>query len=179
VLSYDVFYFERRSSGEFKSPSEYARQAIAVARTHDLPTLAGWWEGRDLTVRDALGLFPTEAERERQFAARVQDRAHLLIALDHANLKPECMSLDAALVPSMTPELARAIHVYLARTPAELAVAQLEDVVGMLDQTNLPGTTTEHPNWCRKLVLSLEELRRDARFDDLAAALRRERPLRH
>jgi (1->4)-alpha-D-glucan 1-alpha-D-glucosylmutase len=89
------------------------------------------------------------------------------------------MSLDPALVPAMTPELARAIHVYLARTPAELMVGQLEDVVGMLDQTNLPGTTTEHPNWRRKLILSLEELQHDARFDDLAAALRRERPLGH
>jgi (1->4)-alpha-D-glucan 1-alpha-D-glucosylmutase len=179
VLSYDVFYFERRSSGEFKSPSEYAQQAIAVASTHDLPTLAGWWEGRDLAHRDALGLFPTDAERDRQLAARAKDRAQLLIALDHAKLKPEGMSLDPALVPAMTPELARAIHVYLARTPAELMVGQLEDVVGMLDQTNLPGTTTEHPNWRRKLILSLEELQHDARFDDLAAALRRERPLGH
>jgi len=179
VLSYDVFYFERRSSGEFKSPSEYAQQAIAVASTHDLPTLAGWWEGGDLALRDALGLFPTEAERDRQRAARAHDRAQLLIALDHAKLKPEGMSIDPALVPSMTPELARAVHVYLATTPAKLAVVQLEDVVGMLDQTNLPGTTTEHPNWRRKLILSLEQLQRDARFDDLAAALRRERPPRH
>jgi (1->4)-alpha-D-glucan 1-alpha-D-glucosylmutase len=179
VLSYDVFYFERRSSGEFKSPSEYAQQAIAVASTHDLPTLAGWWEGRDLALRDALGLFPTDAERDRQHTARAQDRAQLLIALDQAKLKPQGMSLDPSLVPAMTRELARAVHVYLARTPAELMVGQLEDVVGMLDQTNLPGTTTEHPNWRRKLILSLEQLQHDARFDDLAAALRRERPLRH
>jgi 4-alpha-glucanotransferase len=179
VLSYDVFYFERRSSGEFKSPSEYAQQAIAVASTHDLPTLAGWWEGRDLALRDALGLFPTEAEHDRQLAARAQDRAQLLVALDNAKLKPEGMSLDPSRVPAMTPELARAVHVYLARTPAKLTAAQLEDVVGMLDQTNLPGTTTEHPNWRRKLILSLEEFQHDARFDDLATELRHERPLRH
>jgi (1->4)-alpha-D-glucan 1-alpha-D-glucosylmutase len=78
----------------------------------------------------------------------------------------------------MTPDLAQAIHVYLARTPAKLAVIQLEDVVGALDQTNLPGTTTEHPNWRRKLALSLEELPRDRRFDDVARALSRERPNR-
>jgi 4-alpha-glucanotransferase len=179
VLSYDVFYFERRSSGEFKSPPEYAQQAIAVASTHDLPTLAGWWEGRDIALRDELELFPTKAERDRQLAARAQDRAQLLIALDQAKLKPEGMSLDPALVPAMTPELARAVHVYLARTPAKLTVVQLEDVVGMLDQTNLPGTTTEYPNWRRKLILSLEQLQHDARFNDLAAALRRERPPRH
>ena len=178
VLSYDVFYFERRSSGDFKSPEEYEEQAIAVASTHDLPTLAGWWESRDLALRDALGLIPTEEERDRQLVARAQDRARLLLALDHAKLKPEGVSIDPALVPVMTPELARAVHVYLARTPAKLTVVQLEDAIGMLDQTNLPGTTTEHPNWRRKLILSLEQLHLDAHFDDLAAALRHERPLR-
>ena len=179
VLSYDVFYFERRSSGDFKCPDEYAVQAIAVASTHDLPTLAGWWGGRDLALRDALGLFPTKEACDRQIVARAQDRARLLMALDHAKLKPEGMSIDPAYVPAMTPELARAVHVYLARTPAKLAVVQIEDVVGMLDQTNLPGTTTEHPNWRRKLTVSLEQLQHDSRFDDLAVALRRERPTRH
>jgi (1->4)-alpha-D-glucan 1-alpha-D-glucosylmutase len=76
----------------------------------------------------------------------------------------------------MTPELALAIHVYLARTPAKLVVVQLEDIIGALDQTNLPGTMTQHPNWRRKLGLSLEQLRRDRRFDDVARALSRERP---
>jgi (1->4)-alpha-D-glucan 1-alpha-D-glucosylmutase len=179
VLSYDVFYFERRSSGDFKSPSEYEAQAIAVASTHDLPTLAGWWEGRDLALRNALGLFPTEDERDRQGVSRAQDRARLLIALDHANLKPEGISIDPASVPAITPALARAIHVYLARTPSRLMVVQLEDVVGMLDQTNLPGTTTEHPNWQRKLSLTLAQLQSDRRFDALAIALAHERPLRH
>ncbi|HEY2816960.1 MAG TPA: 4-alpha-glucanotransferase [Casimicrobiaceae bacterium] len=178
VLSYDVFYFERRSSGDFKSPSEYDAQSIAVATTHDLPTLAGWWAARDLQLRETLGLFPSAQARDQQLASRAHDRARLLQALEQARLLPEGVSTDPAHVPEMTPDLAQAIHVYLARTPAKLAVIQLEDVVGALDQTNLPGTTTEHPNWRRKLALSLEELPRDRRFDDVARALSRERPNR-
>ena len=177
VLSYDVFYFERRSSDDFKSPSEYDRQAIAVASTHDLPTLAGWWEGRDIAVRDALGLYPSEEERGRRMRARAEDRMRLLRALDQAGIKPPGVDIESASAPAMTPALARAIHVYLAKTPAALVVAQLEDIAGMLDQVNLPGTTTEHPNWRRKLFLTLEALPSDARFVDLARALRRERPL--
>jgi len=175
VLSYDVFYFERRASGDFKPPDEYDAQAIAVATTHDLPTLAGWWLARDLALRETLGLFPNAEARNGQFAARAQDRARLLRALADAGLLPEGIGSDPADVPAMTSELALAIHRYLARTPAKLVVVQLEDIIGALDQTNLPGTTTQHPNWRRKLGLSLEQLRHDRRFDATARALSSER----
>jgi 4-alpha-glucanotransferase len=39
---------------------------------------------------------------------------------------------------------------FVARTPAKLAVLPLEDVLGLQAQPNLPGTTTEHPNWRRR-----------------------------
>ena len=172
LLSYDVLYFERRSDGDFKRPSEYDRQAIAVATTHDLPTLAGWWSARDLKLRESLGLFPTEDAHDAQMKARADDRARLLRALDDARVKPDGVSVDPKAVPAMTSELARAIQAYLAKTPAMLVVAQLEDIVGALDQTNLPGTTTQHPNWRRRV--SLDAL--DARFDAFAAAMRDERP---
>ena len=178
VLSYDVFYFERSSSGDFKSPSEYDAQSIAVATTHDLPTLAGWWAGRDLQLRDTLDLFPNAQARDQQFAARAQDRARLLHALADAKLLPEGVGTDPVHVPAMTPDLAQAIHVYLAQTPARLAVIQLEDIVGALEQTNLPGTTTGHPNWRRKLALPIERLQHDRRFEDVARAMSRERPNR-
>jgi len=178
VLSYDVFYFERRTSGDFKAPSEYDAQSIAVATTHDLPTLAGWWAGRDLELRETLGLFPDAQARDRQLAARADDRARLLRALNEAKVLPEGVGADPAQVPSMTPDLAQAIHVYLARTPARLAVIQLDDIVGALDQTNLPGTTTGHPNWRRKLAMTLEQLSHDRRFEDTARAMSRARPPR-
>ena len=179
VLSYDVFYFERRPSGEFKLPPEYDAQALAVATTHDLPTLAGWWVDRDLALREALGLFPDAAACELQRAARAQDRARLLRALDDARLLPEGTGTDPRRIPTLTPDLARAIHIYLARTPAKLVAVQLEDIVGALDQTNLPGTTSQHPNWRRKLPLSLEQLSGDRRFVELTRALRRERSRGH
>ena len=177
VLSYDVLYFERRRSGDFKSPPEYDAQALAVATTHDLPTLAGWWRGRDLELRDALGLFPNTEVRDRQFADRARDRARLLHALHDAHLLPAGVDLDPASCPAMTAELARAIHVYLARTPAKLVAVQLDDIVGAFDQTNLPGTTTQ-PNWRRKLPVALEDLEHDDRFAELAERMAQERPTR-
>jgi 4-alpha-glucanotransferase len=34
----------------------------------------------------------------------------------------------------------------------------IEDVFGLVDQPNLPGTTIEHPNWRRRLPVDLEEI---------------------
>ena len=88
VLSYRVLLFERQQSGEFKRPAEYPADALVTAATHDLPTLAAYWEGRDLALRQELGLFPTEEVRQAQVRARVQDRARLLLALEREGLLP-------------------------------------------------------------------------------------------
>jgi len=174
VLSYRVLLFERQQSGEFKPPAEYPADALVTASTHDLPTLAGYWEGRDLATREALGQFPSEESRRGQGAARVQDRARLLRALERERLLPE--GTDPATLPEATPALLRLLQAYLARSPACVLVVQLEDVLGARDQVNLPGTTTEHPNWLRKLPLALERWPGDERFTELAHTLGQLRP---
>ncbi len=168
VLSYRLLYFERQPSGDFKPPAEYPKQALVAASTHDLPTLAGWWEGRDLALRAELGLFPTSEAREAQVIGRAQDRARLLLALEREALLPAGGAVNPV---NMTPELATAAAAYLARSPAQVMVVQLEDVAGAADQANLPGTTGQHPNWRRKLPLALERFPEDQHFIDLARAM--------
>jgi len=175
VLSYRVLYFERRDGGEFKAPDEYPAEALVAASTHDLPTLAGFWEGRDLALRAELRLFPSEEQRERQVLERNQDRARLLLALQREGLLPAGVTTDPASAPAMTAELARAVQVYLARTPCKLAVTQLEDVLGQADQVNLPGTSSGYANWRRKLALELERWPQDDRFVELCNAIRQVR----
>ena len=72
----------------------------------------------------------------------------------------------------MSAELARAIHVYLARTPSQVMMVRAEDLLGQIEQVNLPGSTTEYPNWKRKLPLDLEAWLADPRFVALADVLR-------
>lgn len=175
-LSYHPFLFERVAGGAFKPPAEYKRQALACASTHDLPTLAGLWKGSDLDARTALGLFPSEQQREALLAARSQDRAHLLAALEREHLLPDGTGVDPVSVPEFSPPLARAVHAYLARTPAQVLVVQPEDIFGVADQANLPGTRDDqHPNWSRRLPLDLEDWRADARFIQTAEMLLRGR----
>jgi 4-alpha-glucanotransferase len=48
---------------------------------------------------------------------------------------------------------------------------QLEDLLGEIEQVNLPGTVDEHPNWRRKLRLTLEEILADPAIRRLAQAI--------
>lgn len=179
VLSYRLLYFERNHDGMFKAPADFPREALVAVSTHDLATLSGWWAGSDLTLRESLGLYPSEQLRDAQRWARAEDRPRLLRALEKEGLLPAGCPTDAAALPVMTPELARAIHAYLARTPSRLMVVQLEDLLGVGEQANLPGTVTEHPNWLRKLPVDLEEMETDAGLDACARLLCERRPPRN
>jgi len=179
VLSYRLFYFERNygqeNHGAFKSPHEYPEQALVAGSTHDLPTLAGFWQGADIELRSALGFYPDEDQRNQQIHERAQDRARLLAALANEGLLPEGLSEDPAHVPAMTPALLRAIHRYVARTPAKLAMLQAEDLLGQTEQANLPGTVEQHPNWQRKLDLDIEEWASNSEVNAMAQAMAAER----
>ena len=177
VLSYRVFYFEREHWGGWKPPAHYPAQSLAVATTHDLPTLVGYWEGADIDTRSALGLFPSEEARQAMWAERQREKSGILAALKSDGLLPSWVSDDPVYTPTMTPELVDCIHQYLARSPAWMVLTNLEDMIGTRLQTNLPGTVDQHPNWCRKLSVTVEDLTQDSRPERLAALLRLTRPL--
>jgi (1->4)-alpha-D-glucan 1-alpha-D-glucosylmutase len=176
VLSYRLLVFMKDAAGEFVSDTgSYPAQSLVAFSTHDLPTLAGYWRGRDVDVRSELGLFPEPGQREQQLGARAEERRRLLLALERTKLLPETIGLDPAAVPEMTPELVRAVHRFLARTPAKVLTFQLEDVLGQLDQVNLPGTVDVYPNWRRKLEADLDHLLADPRWVELVRVIREER----
>ena len=177
VLSYRVFYFERGADGAMKPPGDYPTRSLAVATTHDLPTLAGFWSGEDLHVRSGLGAFPDDAARHRAWEERHRDKVNILSALKRENLLPPGVTEDLATVPAMTTELCQAIHLYLARTPSCIVLANFEDGLGELSQTNLPGTIDSHPNWTRKYAVRVDEMFCDERLRQLGAVLRLTRPL--
>ena len=175
VLSYRVAYFEKDNAGVFKPPAAYPRQAVVAISTHDLPTLAGFWAERDLEERAEHNLFPSDEARQQLTCTRMQDRHRMLFALDKEQLLPDSLSYDSSSLPPMSSALAQTLHVYMARSPAQLMMVQLEDVLGQREQANLPGTTDQRPNWRYKLTLDLEDLVRDDRMINIASALSRER----
>jgi 4-alpha-glucanotransferase len=179
VLSYRVLRFERRGDGEFIAPADYPSLAAASAATHDLATLKGFWLGRDIAWRRRLGLYPDDAAAAAEAAERARDRQQLLAALAREGLlAPERFGefLPPGGEPHYTPELGKAIHLYLARSRSRLMLVQAEDIAGETEQANLPGTADVHPNWRRVLSVPLEELLAGTAMVRTAALLNSARP---
>jgi 4-alpha-glucanotransferase len=173
MLSYRLFYFERNyPDPSFLPPDKYPVMALCAVTTHDLPTLTGYWSGRDIELRKQAGKYRDEAEWQEQIYARERDKELILRALkSHGILPPEHPS-DPVMVPQMTPELCLAVYPYLARTPCKLLLVSLDDVIGTMDQQNMPGTVDAHPNWMQKTPVTLEEMMKDRRFVDLSKMLK-------
>lgn len=158
VLSYRVLFFER--DGErFRAPETYPALAVACVSTHDLPPLAGWWDGADIALDQRLGRPLDEAASTR----RAEDR-RAVAALVGAEDGP------------LTPALSARLHAAIARTPSAFALVQAEELAGERDPVNVPGTTeAEHPNWRRRLTVAVEDLFETPQAKAILPAMRAER----
>ncbi len=150
IPGYRVFWFED------DDPEHWDASAMAAVTTHDLPTLAGLWDGSDLEAQERLGLQPN-----RESMALMQHRLRVL------NSQPETASLREVMV---------ATHQHLARSPALFATLTLEDALLVRERPNMPGTTTAWPNWSLALPVPLETILEDQDVAGLAALMSQERP---
>ena len=175
LLSYRPLYFEQDGAA-FRPPQAWPAAAMAVIGTHDLPTLRGYWRGRDLQLRDALGIYSDTGLRDRHFERRGSDRAALLDALASEGLAGELTRPAAGEGGDPPSWLSEAVHRFIARTPAALVAVQLEDVLGQVEAVNLPGTDEQaQPNWRRRLAVPLGLLAADARWQAVTGAINAER----
>jgi 4-alpha-glucanotransferase len=171
ILSYRLLYFEQ-DNGRFKPPQDYPRDALASATTHDLPTLAGFWLGRDIEARREAGLLSDDGAFQNMLADRAREKQKLLDLLTALELLPDWFPREQAQVPELTGELHNAIVGFLASAPSKLMVLNQEDLLKQAEQQNLPGSTKEYPNWRRKMKCTVEELWTSGEIQDFAQMFR-------
>jgi 4-alpha-glucanotransferase len=171
VYHYKVLLFEK-DGGRFRRPEEFVRRALGTVTTHDMPTLRSYWEGRDIELRRRLNLYPSADVENAELREREQDRVSLLAALREQGLQP---ASPASPSEPFTADLAHALHIYLARSSTMLVSLQIEDLLGMVDPVNVPGTDREYPNWQRKLTEDIEDMAGRLDFDERLAAIGRAR----
>lgn len=170
ILGYTVLYFERNPVGGFKLPADWRHAALASVTTHDLPSLGAWWAGSDIELRAQLGLYPQGQDLDELLEERARDREALLDAMAAAGVRPRWP------VERFEPEFAAAVHALLASTRSSLVAVQAEDLLGMTDPVNVPGTSAEYANWRRKLTGDTAALLRGPAAVPVVAALQRMRP---
>jgi 4-alpha-glucanotransferase len=152
IWSYKVMMFERGREGAFIGSSDYAANALVTFNTHDLASFAGWHAHHDLAVKRGLGLDPGETEEERM---RAVEAFEWKLGEEHIARKNFLGAVE-----------------FLARTPSRILAIALDDLIGLQDQPNIPGTVAEHPNWRRRLPVALDDLAERIDLGALRHALR-------
>jgi 4-alpha-glucanotransferase len=154
MLGMSVLWFERDEDGGFRAPAAWSRDNVAMSTTHDLPTIAGWWAGRDIDWRAKLDMLG-DVDEATQRAERERDKLALWKVL--------APGADTVPADAPIPE----VLALLAATPAPLVIVPIEDVLGVVEQPNLPATIDTHPNWRQRLDTPV-----DALFADTSVASR-------
>lgn len=150
VLSYRLWWFEDAPS------ASWPEMAMGAVSTHDLPTVAGVYSGSDLASQRALGAQPNE-ESSARLAAKV-----LAVA-----------GGDASVAGGVS-EAISAVYRDLGRAPCKLLTVTLDDVAGVEERPNMPGTTPDQwPNWSLALPVPLEDLEESPLAADIASAVKR------
>lgn len=108
---------------------------LATLGTHDMATFAGFLAGRDLDDLASRGLLDADALA----AAHEARRADVEAVRAEVGVDGD----DAALLDALLDRLGRG--------DAELAVVSIEDLWLETEPQNVPGTSTERPNWRRPL----------------------------
>src|SRR6478736_5832458 len=138
IWSYLVMMFEREDNGPFRSVDHYLANALVTFNTHDLSTYAGWRSFSDLKLKRSLGIDPGESDDARWHALNMLNDVLRHHGIDRHDLN--------------------AVVGFLARTKSRLLAISLEDLLGVIDQPNIPGTVDEHPNWRQRLPLAIDEI---------------------
>ncbi|MGH7665560.1 MAG: 4-alpha-glucanotransferase [Gemmatimonadaceae bacterium] len=159
VLSSAVLYFERNETGGFAPAGEYEPNSLATANTHDMPTLAGFWSGGDISLKRKVGIIDGDDAVATAETVREGERRALTDRLRAAGVLAADDDPDA----ENGAVLRGAVHAFLCSSPAALVGLSLDDLVGEPEPVNVPGVGAEKfPSWTRRLALPVEEIPVDA-----------------
>lgn len=150
LYGYSVLQYEKDDQGNFLPTTSLRKQSLACFGTHDTPTLAGFWQGRDMAWWHRLGWI-SRAEAVSARRTRSREKRQL------TGIAP-----PDPLPKRATKKLRDRVHRRLADVPADLVAVQLDDILCLSDAQNLPGTIDEHPNWRRAYPLTLDQIARGA-----------------
>jgi 4-alpha-glucanotransferase len=136
ILGCRLALFDSARPGGVPSGS-YSEQALASWGTHDVPPFAGWRSGADIALREDLGLLTAEDAQSARTAREAEVAAFSALAGGTAQGE---------------------MHGFLAHASSRLIAVQVEDLLEVEAQPNLPGTVDEYPNWQRRLPVQADAI---------------------
>lgn len=168
IYSYKIFFFETsKTDGGYISPKDYTAQAMSALTTHDMPTLKGFWHCEDLKLGRRLGLYKTDEIMNSLMTDRLYAKQRILDSLNGHGILPQSVNRNA-LYCGMSTELNHCLQIHMCLGNCAIFSTQLEDWLEMDKPVNIPGTSTEYPNWRRKLSRNINDIFSNPNLEALA-----------
>jgi len=159
-----VLWFER-AGRRFSPPDRWETATAAMTSTHDLPTVAGWWRGRDIEARvEARWIKDVETERR----TRAVDRRSLWRAFRRARAAE-----GEEPPPEQASHAVNAAVSFISAAASDIALLPMEDALALEQQPNVPGTIDEFPNWRRRYPADAAELLKEPDVEQRVRSLAR------
>jgi 4-alpha-glucanotransferase len=125
-----------------------SRHMVAFVNTHDMPTFSSFWTGKDVQMRRTLGVVDErQADQETAWKQRMKG-ALLRFLRDQGMVDTSGEGARAVL---------RGLLRFLASSPAAFLLISMEDLWLEESPQNVPGTTSEHPNWRQRAEHPLQD----------------------
>lgn len=163
LLGMKVLWFERDDDGGFRSATDLPPASATLSSTHDTATVAGWWRGVDLDWRGRTepSFHPAESRRNRDLERQALWKR-----------------IGTGVVPAedATDDVVDAAIDHISEASSSLLIVPMEDLLGLCDAVNIPGTTNEHPNWRRRLPATIDVLLGSERINGRLQRLNNSRP---
>jgi 4-alpha-glucanotransferase len=96
---------------------------------------------------------------------------------DAAKLKGKLVKISRAKPGATVQTVVVNTYKRLAEAPSAVITATLEDALCVEERPNVPGTTTERPNWSLALPERLEELEKNPTVQEVGRVLNRHRTI--
>lgn len=167
ILAYNIFYFEYEE-GASKPLANYPYQAMTTLSTHDLPTVQGYWKTYDFELGQRFDVYPNPEVLEQLYKTRHENKLKIRAAVEAVQeLEPDYYGI--------TQNFNHQLQSYVADTNSVLFGTQPEDWLNMLEPVNIPGTSTEYPNWRRKLSRNVSDIFADESVQKLLETIEQKR----
>jgi 4-alpha-glucanotransferase len=130
-----MYVVQYESMGDNSALRQPPKKCVASLNTHDVPPFRAFLDGTDIDDRLDLGFIDTKtARKERQQRTLTRRKLGSF----------------------------RAVSQFLAASRANIVLVNLEDLWEETLPQNVPATSTERPNWRRRVRPSIEQIRKMA-----------------
>lgn len=135
---YSVLQYERDAQGQFRQSENMRAQSLTCFGTHDSPSMRGFYTGHDIGLRQQMG-WSTDDEAHHALQARQADIASVGGDANFETFRHN-------------------VHARIAWSPAAMISVQLDDMLGITEPQNLPGTVDEYPNWRTRCPITVDQI---------------------